>query len=50
MVEDPTHKKLSSSYVDNLKLQKMEFISLLTNLKSVHEVIENAKEKIEELV
>ena len=45
MVEDPTHKKLSSSYMDNLKLHKMQFISLHTNLKSVHEEIENAKEK-----
>ena len=43
MVEDPTHKKLSSSYLDNPKLQKMQFISLHTNIKSVHEEIENAK-------
>ena len=45
IVEAPNHKKLSSSYQDNLKLQKMQFMSLHTNLKSVQEEIENTKEK-----
>ena len=44
MVQDPVHKKLSFSVMDSLKLNKMQFISLHTSVKSIKEDVENAKE------
>ena len=34
VVQDPVHKKLSSSVIDSIKLNKMQFISLHTKIKS----------------
>ena len=44
-VEDHVHKKLTSSVIDSIKLNKIQFISLHTSLKSVQEDVEQAKEK-----
>ena len=44
VVQDPIHKKLSSSIMDSIKLNKMQFISLHTKIISVQEDIEQAKE------
>ena len=43
MKEDPIHKKLSSLFMDNLKLQKMQFVSLHSYLKTVMDDIDIAK-------
>ena len=45
MVEDLVHKKLSSYVMDSIKLNKIQFISLHTSLKSVQEDVEQDKEK-----
>ena len=45
VAEDPTHKKLSSTFLDNLKLQKMQYVSLHSDLKNVKDEIDNAKSK-----
>ena len=34
MVDDHVHKKLSSSFMETLKLQKMQYISLHSDLKN----------------
>ena len=43
MVDDHVHKKLSSSFMENLKLQKMQYISLHSDLKNVKDEIETTK-------
>ena len=35
LIEDPVHKNISSFVMDSIKLNKMQFISLHTSLKSV---------------
>ena len=45
MVQDPIYKKLSSSFMNTLKLNMMQFISHHTLIKSVREDVENLKEK-----
>ena len=45
MIEDHVHKKLSSSVLDSIKLNKMQFINLRTSIKSVQEDVESAKGK-----
>ena len=45
VVEDPTHKKLSAAFLDNLKLQKMHYVSLHSDLKNVKDEIENNESK-----
>ena len=40
VVQDPVHKKLSSSVMDSIKLNKMQFISLHTSIKYVQEDVE----------
>ena len=45
MIEDPAHKKLSSTFLENLKLQKMQYVSLYSDLKIVKDEIENNKTK-----
>ena len=49
MLDDPVHKKLSSAFLDNLKLQKMQYVSLHSDLKNVKDEIENIKSKQKEL-
>ena len=49
MLDDPVHKKLSSAFLDNLKLQKMQYVSLHSDLKNVKDEIENTKSKQREL-
>ena len=49
LVEDPTHKKLSSAFLDNLKLQKMQYVSLHFDLKNVKDEIDNTKSKEQKL-
>ena len=49
IVEDPTHKKLSSDFLENLKLQKMQYVSLHSDLKNVKDEIENTKTKHKDL-
>ena len=41
MIEDHVHKKLSSTFLDNMKLQKMQYVSLHYDLKTVKDEIEN---------
>ena len=45
MVEDLVYKKLSTSIMNSLKLNKMQFINLHTSIKTVREDVENAKEQ-----
>ena len=45
VVEDPTHKKLSSAFLDNLKLQTMQYVSFHSDLKNVKDEIEHTKSK-----
>ena len=45
MVDDPVHKNLSSSFMENLKLQKMQYISLHSDLKNVKDELESTKSK-----
>ena len=45
VVEYPTHKKLSSAFLDNLKLQKMQYVSIHSDLKNVKDKIDNTKTK-----
>ena len=49
MLDDHVHKKLFSAYMDNLKLQKMQYVSLHSDLKNVKDEIENTKSKKKEL-
>ena len=49
MLDDHVHKKLSSTFMDNLKLQKMQYVSLHYDLKNVKDEIENTKSKQKEL-
>ena len=49
MLDDPVHKKLSSAFMDNLKLQKMQYVSLHSDLKNVKDEIESTKSKQKEL-
>ena len=49
MLDDPVHKKLSSAFMDNLKLQKIQYISLHSDLKNVKDAIESTKSKQKEL-
>ena len=49
MEEDPTHKKLSTLFIDNLKLQKMQFLSLHSDLKTVIDDIDTVKNQNERL-
>ena len=43
MIEDPMYKKISSSVLDSIKLNKMQYISLKTSIKSVQEDVESVK-------
>ena len=45
MMDDPVHKKLPSSFMETLKLQKIQFISLHSDLKNVKDEIESSKSK-----
>ena len=45
MMDDHVHKKLSSSFMETLKLQKMQYISLHSDLKNVKDEIESTKSK-----
>ena len=45
MLDDHVHKKFSSAFLDNLKLQKMQYVSLHSDLKNVKDEIENTKSK-----
>ena len=49
MEEDLTQKKLSSLFKDNLKLQKMQFVSLHSDLKTVMDDIDTVKNQTERL-
>ena len=49
MKEDPTQKKLTSLFMDNLKLQKMQFISLHSDLKTMMDDIDTVKNQTERL-
>ena len=49
MLDDLLHKKLSSAFMYNLKLQKMQYVSLHSDLKNVKDEIENTKSKHKEL-
>ena len=49
MIDDPVHKKLSSAFLENLKLQKMQYISLHSDLKTVKDEIENNRTKQKDL-
>ena len=49
MLDDHVHKKLSSAFMDNLKLQKMQYVSLHFDLKNVKDEIKNTKSKKKEL-
>ena len=50
ILDDPVHKKLSSAFMDNLKLQKMQYVSLHSDLKNVKDEIKNTKSKKKELL
>ena len=41
--EDHVYKKLSSSILDSIKLNKMQYISLKTSIKSVQEDVKSVK-------
>ena len=43
MIEDPMHKKLTSSVLNSIKLKKMNYISLHTSIKSVQQEVETLK-------
>ena len=43
MEEYPTQKKMSSLFMDNLKVQKMQFVSLHLDLKTMMDDIDTAK-------
>ena len=43
IIEDPMYTKLSSSILDSIKLNKMQYISHKTSIKSVQEDVESAK-------
>ena len=43
LIEDHVHKKLSSSVLESIKLNKMQYISLKTSIKSVQEDVEAVK-------
>ena len=45
ILDDHVHKKLSSSFMETLKLQKMQYISLQSDLKHVKDEIESTKSK-----
>ena len=45
VIDDHVHKKLSSAFVDNMKLQKMQYVSLHFDLKNMKDEIENTKSK-----
>ena len=45
MVDDHVHKNLSSSFMETLKLQKTQYISLHYDLKNVKDEIESTKSK-----
>ena len=50
MIDDLVHKKLSSAFSGKfLKLQKMQYISLHSNLKTVNDEIENNRTKQKDL-
>ena len=49
VVEDPTHKKLSATFVYNLKLQKMQYASPYYDLKNVKDENENTNSKQKDL-
>ena len=49
MIEDHVHKKISSSFLENLKLQKMQYVSLHSDLKTVKDEIENIRTKQKDL-
>ena len=49
VVEHPTHENLSSVFLKNLKLQKMQYVSLHSDLKNVKDEIENTKTKQKDL-
>ena len=43
IIKDHVYKKLSSSVLDSIKLNKMQYISLKTSIKYVQEDVESAK-------
>ena len=43
MIEDPVYKKLFSSIIDSIKLNKMQYIGHKTSIKSVQEYVESVK-------
>ena len=49
MKEPMVHKKRSPAFMDNLKLQKMQYVSLHSDLKNVKDEIDNTKSKQKEL-
>ena len=49
VIDDHVHKKLSSAFMDNLKLQKMQYISLHSDHKNVKDEIEHTKSKKKDL-
>ena len=49
IIEDPIHKKISSTFLENLTLQKMQYVSLHSNIKTVNDEIESNKSKQTEL-
>ena len=49
IIEDPTHKKISSAFMENLKLQKMQYVSLHSDLRTVKDEIESTRTKHNEL-
>ena len=49
MLDDHVHKKLSITFMDTLKLHKMQYFSLYSDLKNVKDEIKNTKSKQKEL-
>ena len=49
VVEDPTHKKLSSAFLENLKLQNMQYFSLHSDHKNIKYEIDSTKTKQKDL-
>ena len=49
MLDDHVHKKLFLEFMDNLKLQKMQYVSLHYDIENVKDEIENTKSKQKEL-
>ena len=49
VIEDPIHKKIASFYKDNLKLHHMQLLTLQSDMRSMHTMVEETKGQQERL-